>query len=59
MHMFLFNIGCIGCHNDVRNIPFENGGHDCSVFLCKCYENQASPHLGMQEKESVMHVRYE
>ena len=27
-------------------------------FQCKCYENQASPHLGMQEKESIMRVRY-
>ena len=57
--MFLSNIGCIGhlvtsllsvCHNDVRNVLFQNGGRDWTIFQCKCYENQDLPHLRRARK---------
>ena len=33
---------------------------DAIAVLCQCkyYENQVSPQKGMQEKESIMRVRY-
>ena len=65
----LFNIGCIGrhvtsslsAHVTKTSDTFYFKMADASAVFCfqlKGYENQASPHLGMQENESTMHVRY-
>ena len=68
VHVLFLNLGCTRNvvvkrtrKGDVRNVQFQNGGRDCRVFFffffqCKCYENQASPHLGMQEK-GIYHAR--
>ena len=36
------------CHDDVKKVLFQNGGRDWGVFQREYYENQASPHSGMQ-----------
>ena len=66
IQVFFFNIGCIGPNIILslsaqvimsRNVLIQNGGRcDCSIFLSKRYENQASPHKGKQEKETLVRV---